>query len=82
MSHVTICILDFCRLLNGSGHNYAVATLSHTPSTAVAELMHKHGGWCLLRPVRVDQSQGALTTKALRWSIQTECEQRWICNGQ
>lgn len=37
MSHVTICILDFCRLLNGSGHNYAVATLSHAPSTAVVD---------------------------------------------
>lgn len=30
----------------------------------------------LLRPVRVDQSQGVLQAKALKWSIQSEREQR------
>ena len=43
-------------------HNCTVTTLSHAPSTAVAaktltELIWKHRGQCLLRPVTADQSE-------------------------
>lgn len=46
-----------------------------------AELMQKHGGWCLLRPVRADQSEqtgflgrGLLKRQALKWSVWAEGE--------
>lgn len=56
---------------------------------ALTEQMQTHGRWCLLRPVRTDQSEptGLLRRRALKrhefkQSIQSEGEQRCCSNGQ
>lgn len=47
---------SFIRLLS---HNYITTALNNAPSMAVvgktpSELIWKHIGWCLLRPLRAD----------------------------
>ena len=45
---------DFCKAVMSQPYRHATSMrVANTP----AELMWKHGGWCLLRPVRADQSE-------------------------